>query len=619
VVTPLLDAPLHGSLYVAQQGNAGASQGANPFNSLLAVYVVAEGSGVRLKLAGRVDADSTSGQLTIHFEGNPPREGEPQLPFSELKVKAFGGPRAALSTPSACGKYEASTALTPWSGGASAVRSSSFNVEGDCAERFSPAFSAGTLSGQAGAYSPLSLQLARSDGEQGLLGLSVTLPPGLLAKLSGVRLCGDAEAAGGTCPEASRIGSVVVGAGAGPSPVYVTGGIYLTGPYRGGPFGEVVEVPAVAGPFNLGTVVVRGAIKIDPMTAQASVVSDPFPTILQGIQLRVKSVHVALDRSEFTVNPTNCSPLSVTGAIAATGGANAAVSSPFEAANCANLPFKPSVTVSTQGKTSKANGAALVVNVAQKAGEADIHKVNLQLPLALPSRLTTLQKACAARQFESNPAGCPEGSFVGTARAHTPLLAVPLTGPAILVSHGGAAFPDLVFVLQGEGIRIDLVGNTDIKKSITSSRFETVPDAPISSFETILPEGPHSVLGAFGNLCTQSLIVPTTITGQNGAVVRQSTHVGVAGCGQRISISKERLTGNSVSVTVSTTAQGLATITGGGLRRTSKTLGVGSHTIKVPLTATGRSARGKHLKIKIKASLTVGRKTVVAKTASLRL
>jgi len=202
--------------------------------------------------------------------------------------------------------------------------------------------------------------------------------------------------------------------------------------------------------------------------------------------------------------------MAIAGNLISTGGLIAPVSSRFQASGCRELPFKPRFSAATQGKTSKLNGASLTVKVAQNPGEANIHKVTLQLPIALPSRLTTLQKACTEAQFNANPAGCPGGSFIGTATAHTPLLNAPLTGPAILVSHGGAAFPDVEFLLQGEGVHITLDGKTDIKKGITCSRFETVPDAPISSFETVLPEGPHSVLAAFGNLCALTKTVTVT-------------------------------------------------------------------------------------------------------------
>jgi uncharacterized repeat protein (TIGR01451 family) len=556
VDTPLLDHPLPGSVYLAKQGD-------NPFGSLLAIYLAVSDpvTGIVVKLAGHVEADPVTGQLTTAFKNNP------QLPFSDLKLSFFGGPHAPLVTPPACGLYEAKSSLAPWSGTPPVSLANTFGVTsgpvgGPCPSgQFAPSFTSGTTNNQAGGLSPFSVTFSRQEGEQRLSAAQVRTPPGLLGVLKSVVQCPEPQASLGTCGPESQIGHTTTGAGAGPDPFYVGGNVFLTGPYKGAPFGLSIVVHAVAGPFDLGSVIVRARINVDPSTAQITVTSDALPTILQGIPLDLRTINVTVDRPGFMFNPTSCEHLSVTGTITSTGGASAAVSSPFQAANCASLPFKPSFAVSTQGKTSKANGASLVVKVAQTPGEANIHKVNLQLPLALPSRLTTLQKACIASQFERDPAGCPEGSFVGTATAHTPLLAVPLTGPAILVSHGGAAFPDVVFVLQGEGIRIDLVGNTDIKKGITFSRFETVPDAPISSFATSLPEGPHSALAAFGNLCSltktvtvakhltrrvnghvkhvtvkvkktiaEPLLMPTTITGQNGAVVQQTTKIAVTGC-----------------------------------------------------------------------------------------
>ncbi len=265
-------------------------------------------------------------------------------------------------------------------------------------------------------------------------------------------------------------------------------------------------------------------------------VSDPLPTIEQGIPLQIRTVNVSIDRAGFMFNPTNCSPLSLDGAIASSEGARALVSSRFQAADCASLPFKPRFTVSTWGGTSKKLGASLDVKVTSSSRQANIGKVFVSLPKQLPSRLTTLQQACPEATFAANPATCPAASVVGTAKAITPVLNEPLSGPAYLVSHGGAAFPDLLVILQGQGVRLDLVGNTNIKKGITTSTFAAVPDAPVASFELKLPQGPHSALtatlpaSARGSLCSTKLVMPTTLTGQNGAQVTQSTRISVQGC-----------------------------------------------------------------------------------------
>jgi hypothetical protein len=553
-------APLQGQVYLAQPKCGGAGQPACTEASatngeLFGLYLEAEGSGVIVKLPGTVAANPATGQLTGTFKENP------QLPFSELKLHFKSGPRAPLANPQSCGTFTTTSDLTPWSAPVTPDATPSsppFAISG-CGSPipFAPSFTAGTVNPAAGGFSPFTLTFSRHDREQDLSGLSVTLPTGLLGKIAGVPLCEEAQANAGTCGGESQIGTTSVLAGPGEHPLYVPGGrVYLTTGYKGAPFGLSIVVPAVAGPFNLGNVVVRAAIHIDPSTAAVTVVSDPLPQSKDGVPFRLRTVNVEINRAGgFTFNPTNCSAQQIVGTITAAQGASAAVSSPFAVTGCAGLPFKPSFTASTQAKTSKANGASLLVRVAQKPGEANIHKVNLQLPLALPSRLTTLQKACTEAQFNANPAGCPEGSNIGTATAVTPVLSVPLTGPAFLVSHGAAAFPDVEFVLQGQGVQIILDGKTDIKKGITYSRFETVPDAPITSFETILPEGPHSALAATKNLCALTktvtvrkhkrtvadpLLMPTTITGQNGAVIKQTTKIVVSGCAKKKSLTRKQ-------------------------------------------------------------------------------
>jgi hypothetical protein len=549
VETPLFRRPLQGSVYLAQPKCGGAGQAACTTASatngeLFGLYLEVDGSGIVVKLAGEVHVDPVTGQITALFKDNP------QLPFNELRLALYGGPQAALANPTSCGTYTTTSDLTPWSSpdAPDATPFSPFQIDEGCGvQGFAPVFTAGTTNNQAGAYSPFTLTFSRNDREQNFKGLEETLPPGLLAKLGGVPLCSDAAAAGGPCPDSSRIGSVKVAVGAGPEPYFTTGSIYLTAGYNGGAYGEVVQVPAVAGPFNLGMVVVRGAIRIDPHTAQATVVSDPFPTILDGIPLQIKTVNVTLDRPGFTFNPTNCAPLGFSGPITSIQGASIPVSGGFQAANCAGLKFKPAFSVSTSAKTSRANGASLSVKLTlpaegpqtgnPAAREANIAKVKVDLPKVLPSRLTTLQKACTAAQFNANPAGCPAASLVGHAKAITPILSTPLEGPAYFVSHGGEAFPSLIMVLQGSGVTIDLVGTTFISKAgITSSTFKQVPDAPLSSFELTLPEGKYSALAANlptkakGSFCGQTLSMPTAFVAQNGAEIHQSTKVTPTGC-----------------------------------------------------------------------------------------
>ncbi|HEY2535725.1 MAG TPA: hypothetical protein VGI24_01940, partial [Solirubrobacteraceae bacterium] len=548
--SPLIEEPVEGAVYVA-------TPHANPFGNLLSLYIVASAPerGVLIKQAGRVDINQTTGQLTTTFDGLPP------LPYSSFQLDLHEGPRAPLTTPLTCGAFQATARLYPFSEPSTAtVRTAPFTINsgpegGGCVGSETqlpntPSFEAGSQTPLAGAYSPLVLNLGRSEASQRFGAINTTLPEGWLGKLAGVPFCSDAqiaaasarngegqgalEQASPSCPEASQVGVVNITAGAGPDPYPVQGKAYLAGPYKNAPLSLAIVTPAIAGPFDLGAVVVRVGLYIDPNTAQITAISDPFPTILDGIPLDIRSVSLNMNRAGFTFNPTSCEPLSITGQETSTLGQTTGLADRFQVGGCQNLPFKPAMAISTQGKTSKASGASLTVKVSQQSGEADIHKVDLTLPSVLPARLTTLQQACTEAQFNTNPAGCPPGSFIGTAKAITPILNVPLIGPAILVSHGGAAFPDVVFLLQanerGATIRVDLDGKTDIKRGITYSRFETVPDAPITSFETILPQGPHSVLAATANLCTSKLSIPTELTGQNGALVKQNTPVTVTGC-----------------------------------------------------------------------------------------
>jgi hypothetical protein len=630
VKTPLLEDPIEGTIYLA-------AQEANPFHSLLAIYLVVDDpkTGIVLKLPGEVKPDPTTGQLTAMFDYNP------QVPFEDLTLHfRGGGPRSELATPEICGTYKTTGELTPWSapesGPPAQIEEAGFTVSGSCASSaasrpFAPSFEAGTSQPSAGSYSPLVIKVNRNDGEQELTNLDFTLPEGLIGNLASVPYCpdaaieaartmsGKAEQASPSCPAASQIGSVDAAAGVGPEPIHVGGHVYMAGPYEGAPLSAVVITPAVAGPFDLGDVVIRTPLSIDPATAQISAKSDPIPTILKGISLKIRSIAVTLDRSNFTLNPTSCAAMSVTASIGSSNGATATPSNRFQVGGCAGLPFKPTLSASTQAKASKANGASLTVKVAAKPGEANIGKVDLQLPLQLPSRLSTLQKACTEAQFNANPAACPAESVIGSGTAHTPILQVPLSGPAYLVSHGGAAFPDVEFVLQaderGGDVEIILDGGTQIKKGITYSNFETVPDAPISSFETVLPEGPHSIVtaylpaGANYNLCGQSLTMPTTITGHNGAVLRQNTPIAVTGCAPAIRVTKHTVKGIVTTLVVSVPSAGKLTAKGSGLTSVAKTVAAAkSVTLTLKLNKKEQAFLTRHrrrnLKLQIKLQFT---------------
>jgi hypothetical protein len=561
--TPALTEPLTGHVYVAEPKCGGAGQNACTEASatngeLFGTYLELqnEKAGVIVKLAATLSANPATGQLTATFSENP------QFPVSEVKLHLNGGARAPLANPQTCGTATTNALLEPWSGTPAAQSSSSFTVTGCAATMpFAPAFtatdSAPITAAGSGAFT---VTLARQDREQDLAGLTVTLPPGLAAHFSQITPCEEPQAQAGDCPYTSKIGTATSGAGAGEDPLYLTGPVYLTGPYQGAPFGLTTVVPAKAGPFNLGNVIVRSKITVNPRTAQGIVTTPSLPQIVDGVPVRLRTVEVTINQPGFVANPTNCAPEQTTATITAAQGASETASSPLQATGCETLPFKPTFTESTKGKTSKTNGASLTVNLTQNPGEANIHKVNVQIPNALPSRLTTLQKACLESQFNANPAGCPAASDVGTATAVTPLLNKPLEGPAYLVARG-TEFPDLEFVLQGEHITLILDGQTDIKKGITYSNFETVPDDPVTSFHAEFPEEPNSILAANVNLCapTETITItkhvtrrikghrrhitikvkktipkpltsPTTITGQNGATIKQNTKITVTEC-----------------------------------------------------------------------------------------
>jgi hypothetical protein len=536
IKSPDLKNPLTGFVYVAAQDT-------NPFEPPLVLYLVAQDpvSGVLVKLAGTVVPNPVTGQQVSVFENTP------QVPFEELKLSFFAGDRAPLSTPPLCGPHTATTSIAPWSGNAPATPSASFNITsgpggGPCPSSplpFAPSFEAGVTNLQAGAFTGFSLTIRKPDGHQALQTLTMHLPKGLAAILASVTPCEEPQVANNECGPASQIGHSSASSGLGGSPFTLPGKVYLTGPYKKAPFGITVVTPAVAGPFNLGFVTVRSTISVDPNTAAVTITSDPFPTILKGVPVQLKQINVMVDRPNFQFNPTNCNPATIEGTMGGAEGGSAAATSKLQVANCVGLPFVPKLTASTVGQASKANGASLKVNVVSAGlGQANIAKVELQIPVELPSRLTTIQKACPDGVFNVNPATCDEGSVIGNATIHTPVLKNPLSGPAYLVSHGNAAFPDVEFVLQGEGITLVLDGTTDIKKGITYSRFESAPDAPFTTFETFLPTGPHSALGANvptakkSNLCGSPLLMPTVITGQNGVVISQTTKIAIEGCGK---------------------------------------------------------------------------------------
>lgn len=535
VNTPLLENPIEGFVWLRTQNSSDPASG-EMFR--LAIELRDDRHGIDIKIPGGVAADPRTGRLTSTFDNAP------QLPFSNMTLHFKSGARAPLTTPFSCATQTTEADLYPWARPDQPVHTNmTFQLtsgpEGlpcQATRPFAPSFNAGVASVQAGGFTPFLATFSRKDADQSMQRVSVKMPKGLLGSLIGLPLCPEAQANAGTCSSASEIGTVTAGAGDGPTPFYVTGGhVYMTQGYQGAPFGLSVVVPAKAGPFDLGTVVVRAKVEVDIHTAQLTVTTDPLPQIVGGVPVNLRLVNVTIDRSKFTYNPTDCNPSEVSGTMTGGQGATAVLSDRFQVTNCGALKFQPRFRVSTSGRTSRKAGASLKAKLTYprtaQGVEANIAKVKVSLPRQLPSRLSTLQKACTAATFAANPANCPAGSRVGIAKAITPVLPVALTGPAYFVSHGGEAFPDLVVVLQGYGVTIDLVGATFISKSgVTSTTFKQVPDVPVGSFELTLPQGPNSALAANGDLCKVKLKMPTLFVGQDGAQIKTSTPISVAGC-----------------------------------------------------------------------------------------
>jgi hypothetical protein len=537
--SPLLEETLAGTVYLAAQEE-------NPFHSLLALYLVIDSpkNGILVKLPGEVKPDPNTGQLTATFDNNP------QLPLEDLTLHfRGGGPRSPLATPAVCSTYTTHGELTPWSApesGAPAQTEDSFQVSsgpggGACATSeaalpFSPSFEAGTTSTQAGAYAPLVIKLARKDGEQELTHLDFTLPLGLTGKLAGIPYCpetaieaakgktGKVEQTSASCPAASELGTVDTAAGIGSEPIHVDGHVYLAGPYEGAPLSAVVITPAVAGPFDLGDVVVRAGLYVNPETAQITAKSDEIPHILRGIPLQLRSVEIKVTRDGFTLNPTSCNPMTVGSSMGGLNGGKAAPSSRFQVGGCSSLPFKPQLKLSVLGKTNRNAKPRLKAVLTAKPGEANIARAQVNLPHSEFLEQNHIKTVCTRVQFaegDGNGSACPKGSVYGKAKAWSPLLEKPLEGNVYLRSNGGERkLPDLVAALDGQ-IDIALWGKVDSghNKGIRNT-FEVVPDAPVSRFVLEMNGGKKGLLVNSENLCSpeakrQAIV---RLTGQNGKV-----------------------------------------------------------------------------------------------------
>jgi hypothetical protein len=535
IATPILSEPLNGSLYVAKQGD-------NPFHSLLAGYLVAKANGIVLKLAGKFEL-SPSGRITAVFDDNP------QAPFSDMELHLKGGPHGVITMPSRCGTYQTEYELTPWSGNAPATGVSSFTVDKNCGSGFAPGFQAGASNPVAGAYSPFTVRLTREAGAPQLVGLDVSPPEGLVAKLAGIPRCsnaaiasipaasgsGTSEIASPSCPAASRVGSVVAGAGSG-TPFFVdTGKVYLAGPYKGAPLSLAVVTPAVAGPFDLGNVVVRVALNIDPETARVTAVSDALPTFVQGVPLDLRDVRVSIDREGFAQNPTSCREMKVNAAITADSGAVATPSARFQMGACAELGFAPKLSVRLFGKTNRGAHPRLKAVLRARSGDANVGRAQVTLPASEFVENAHFNNICTRVDFAAQR--CPAGSVYGHAVARSPLFDFPLEGPVYLRSAPGSksGLPDLVAALKGPAstpIEIDVVGHIDSVNHRLRTTFASVPDAPVSSFVLQMQGKKKGLIVNSEGLCSSTRRLTGRFTAQNGRTVTLRPAV-LSGCGKR--------------------------------------------------------------------------------------
>jgi len=547
VETPLLeDKLLKGALYIAKPYENYAG------NSLLALYLVIKdpGLGISVRQALRVQPDPVTGRLTTVAEELP------QLPFSHFKLHFREGARSPLSTPQACGSYDVKALLYPWSGSTPVTSTSAFEIitgpgEGPCPTEglppFKPGLIAGTINNRAGSFSPFYLRLHRSDSEQEITHFSIKLPPGISGKLAGIPYCSDAGIAqaidrkgphGGkeeledpSCPAASEIGRTLAGAGVGPALTYAPGKVYLAGPYHGSPLSMVAITSGVVGPFDIGTVVIRQAFKINPETAEVfidSTGSDPIPHIVRGIPVHLRDIRAYVDRPEFVLNPTDCSPTSTASTVLGSGldfvseadDNPVTVASRFQAADCAALSFKPLLSFRLIGGTKRGAHPKLVSHLQMNGiGEAGIDHASVLLPHSEFIENAHFNNICTRVQFKEgagNGTSCPAGSIYGHARAVTPILSEALEGPVMLRSNPERQLPDVVAALHNNQVDFDLIGNVDSVKGQLRTTFATAPDAPVTSFDLELAGGSKGLFVNSTDLCLKKNRARVHFAGQNG-------------------------------------------------------------------------------------------------------
>jgi hypothetical protein len=496
--SPVLDRPLTGSVYVGSQRSRVSESG-----EMFRIFLVLEGpAGLKVKLIGHVRADDETGQLVSIFADNP------QLPVSKIHLQLTSSSTAPLATPPTCGVKGVSTMLSSWGGQISPL-TDRFAISCPGMRGFSPTFAAGMKAATSGAYSPLVVRIERADRQEFLDGVSLSMPTGLLAKLKGVSLCSNSDAATGTCPPTTMVGTATVGTGPGPTPLFLRGSVSLTGPYKGAPYGLAVAVPAIAGPFDLGVVVVRQAVFIDRDDAHITVLSDSLPTIVGGVPVRLRSIDATIDRTMFTLNPTSCAEKHIRGTMHSQQGSFATSSARFQVGDCGALPFKPKLALRLRGKKQTGLGKhpGLTAKLSKRAGEAGIRNVEVRLPLSLALDPDNANGLCEFEEGRKAEPRCPKSSIIGRAQAVTPLLDKPLKGNVYFVKNVRRdprtgrpirTLPALLAALRGE-VALNLRATTSVKDGRLVNTFSTVPDAPVSSFNMSLRGGKGGILVVTGN------------------------------------------------------------------------------------------------------------------------
>lgn len=514
--SPALPEPIHGSIY--QRTPAG--------KDLFRLWLVTDELGLHLKLPGEIKADKATGQLTAEFDHTP------QLPVERIELQFKGGPTAPLKNPDACGSYSAGYSFVPWSGTPPVTGEARFQVNEGCDDHgFSPDLEAGVTNPVAGSFSPMVMNLEREDGEENISSFDLTLPKGELAKLKGVPLCSDVDAATGGCSAATRIGAVAASTGVGTQPLWIPQpekaptAVFLAGPYKGAPYSAVTMVPVQVGPFDLGTVVVRDGLYVDPNTLQVTVKTDPLPQILEGVPIYYRTIHVSIDRSEFTLAPTNCREQLITSTVISSHGAVARPGDRFQVGECAALRFQPSLKLRLKGGTDRGGYPALTARLQTHRKEANIGRISVALPHSEFLAQEHIKTICTRVQFSEEK--CPPGSIYGRARAITPLLEQPLEGSVYLRSSSHP-LPDLVIALRGP-LDVNLVGRIDSVNGGIRTSFPELPDAPVTKFVLRMRGGQKSLLVNSTDICAQRHRALVKMTGQNGKV-RNSRPLVRSGC-----------------------------------------------------------------------------------------